>query len=318
MPGSRRTFLTGTLGLLWGSQGGRAAGPDQPLQVENEFDRLRSVLVHDPVNAIDVHGEELDAHVSRMRQEHPETRPVFRDQVIAQHRRFCELLDHHGVGLCHPEPQPGAYCQVFTRDPGFVVGSTLYLGVHRDAYRRSEAAGLLSLTQRVAEVIDLGQPGVLIEGGDVLVLGAGKLVLLGMNRHTNREGLSALAASLRASTGAEVLEIPHRALHLDCCVSPLPSGAALIAPARLLDESIEALSRVFRKLLPLDREESQVHLAANLFWLDPATVVSSLSAPRTNRLLGRLGYRVLALDFSQLNGMWGGFRCVTCPLIRGN
>jgi N-dimethylarginine dimethylaminohydrolase len=58
-------------------------------------------------------------------------------------------------------------------------------------------------------------------------------------------------------------------------------------------------------------------LAANLLWLDERQVVSGSATPRTNELLRSRGYEVHELDFSQMVCMWGSFRCVACPLVRG-
>jgi len=91
----------------------------------------------------------------------------------------------------------------------------------------------------------------MIEGGDVLVLGDGRRVLVGMNRHTNEEGFRKLTAALTGS-GIEVIKIPHRALHLDCCLAPLPDRSALCAAVKLPDASVDTLKTCFVEMIPLD------------------------------------------------------------------
>jgi N-dimethylarginine dimethylaminohydrolase len=117
--------------------------------------------------------------------------------------------------------------------------------------------------------------------------------------------------------GTRVVPVPHRALHLDCCLAPLPNGEALFTSGKLPEASQEVVRPFFTGLRPLDAEEGRRHLAANLFWLDPENVVSSVATPATNELLRSLGFRTHALDFSDLVAMWGSVRCVTCPLQRG-
>jgi N-dimethylarginine dimethylaminohydrolase len=136
-----------------------------------------------------------------------------------------------------------------------------------------------------------------------------------MHRHTNKAGFDHLTLRLQGS-GVEVVAVPHTALHLDCCFAPLPSGEALIAGDRLSDEGRQLLERRFC-LIELDSVEASLHLAANLLWLDQRRVVSGSAVQRTNELLRSKGYQVHELDFSQLVCMWGSFRCVTCPLVRG-
>jgi N-dimethylarginine dimethylaminohydrolase len=205
---------------------------------------------------------------------------------------------------------------VFTRDPCFAVGDTLYLGGLRDAYRHAEVAGLVGVGLQVSRVESLWGGGALIEGGDVMVLKGGRLVLVGMNRHTNEAGFQNLSERL-VPDGGNVVRVPHRALHLDCCLAPLPRGGALVAPDLLAPQTLTLLGPHLGELVPLDRREAALHLAANLLWLDQTQVVSSAAARKTNKLLRSMNYEVHELDFSALTCMWGSFRCVTCPIRRG-
>jgi N-dimethylarginine dimethylaminohydrolase len=285
--------------------------------VRDEFAPLRSVLLHNPTNAIDLSLADFEAVVPADElTEHPETGPVSKARVGEQHARLCDLIDQFGVAVVSPVEQPGAFCQVFTRDPCFVIRDRMYVAALRDAYRHPEVAGLTPLRHRPAAVAEPAQTDATIEGGDVFVLHDAGLVLVGTHRHTNAGGIAWLAEQLEP-VGTQVVPIPHRALHLDCCLAPLPNGEALFTPGKLPEASLEVARPFFTRLRPLDAEEGQRHLAGNLLWLDPENVVSSTTTPQTNGLLRSLGYRVHALDFSDLVAMWGSVRCVTCPLQRG-
>jgi arginine deiminase len=91
----------------------------------------------------------------------------------------------------------------------------------------------------------------------------------------------------------------------------------VFTPGKLLEPSLDVVRPFYTRARPLDQQERQRRLGANVFWLDPENVVSSIATPETNKLLRSLGYQVHALDFSDLVAMWGGVRCVTCPLRRG-
>lgn len=286
------------------------------LQVQNEFGTLRSALVHGASNAVDITLEEIRRFVPRDEwSDHPESGTSLRDQVIHQHAVFCRVLAEHGVSLLSPETQEGAFCQVFARDPCFVVGDTLFVGRLRDRYRDRETIGLASLRRQVRTAVDLSGDGATIEGGDVIVLGGTSRVLVGMNRHTNEAGCRKLKTHL-SRAGVEVVRVPHGALHLDCCLAPLPSGEAIYCESKLPDSSVDVLGGCFTRLIPLDRNEAELHLAANVFWINERQVVSNAAAPQTNRLLRNMGYEVIELDFSHLVRMWGSFRCAVCPLDR--
>jgi N-dimethylarginine dimethylaminohydrolase len=286
------------------------------VNVKDEFAPLKVALVHDALNAIDLTMEafrkKVEADILR---EHPETGPVFKQRVIEQQAHFLRLLEFHGVQLLNPDTRLDATCQVFTRDPCFAVGGTLFLGSLRDRYRHTEVGGLVRIGQEASAIAGLWGDGAIIEGGDVFVLDEGRTVLVGMNRHTNEAGLRHLAAHLKGQ-GSEVVAVPHKALHLDCCFAPLPNREALVAADKLTDVARKHLERHFR-LLELDRVEAALHLAANLLWLDEQRVISGVAARKTNELLRSRGYEVYELDFSQLVCKWGSFRCVTCPLVRG-
>ena len=112
------------------------------------------------------------------------------------------------------------------------------------------------------------------------------------------------------------MRVPHEALHLDCCLAPLPNGEALYAAAWLPKSSVTALARYFKRLIPLPREEATKHLAANILWLDRRTVISATKTKKTNAVLRGKGYDVIELDFSDLVRQWGSFRCAVCPIER--
>jgi hypothetical protein len=143
----------------------------------------------------------------------------------------------------------------------------------------------------------------------VMVLQGGRLVLVGMNRHTNEAGFQNLSEHLTAA-GANVVCVRHRALHLDCCLAPLPKGEALVAADHLRPETLSLLGAHFRELISLDRREAALHLAANLLWLDQTQVVSSVAVPKTNHVLRSMGYQVHELDFTALTAMWGSLGSV--------
>jgi N-dimethylarginine dimethylaminohydrolase len=285
------------------------------INVKDEFSPLRVVIAHDALNSIDISMEGHRRLIEpELLQEHPETGPIFRHRVIEQQAQFLDFLNRNGVEVLPPNPQAAAFCQVFTRDPCFAVRNTLFLGSLRDPYRHPEVAGLVDIGRASSAVSAAWGNGAMIEGGDVFILDDGKMVLVGMNLHTNQAGFDHVTKHLRG-LGVEVVAVPHKALHLDCCFAPLPSGEALVSD-RLPGEGRQLLERRFR-LIELDSFEASLHLAANLLWLDERRVVSGSAVRKTNELLRSKGYEVYELDFSQLVCMWGSFRCVTCPLVRG-
>lgn len=313
--------LTGGAGLaLLGGCAGTAAlsdlGFDAPrIRIDDEFGPLRAAIVHDASTARDLTLDEQRRYVpSELLAEHPEAGASSRGRLILQHEAFCKTLADARVKMLSPVSRAGAAYQVFARDPSFAVGDTLFVAQMKDAWRADEGAGLLEIRRRYSNVVGFAGTSALIEGGDVMVMDK-RRVLVGIHRNTTDAGAAGLSAALRPS-GIEVIRIPHRALHLDCCFAPLPDGTALIAAAKLPESSVALLRPYYREITAIDRDEAALHLATNLLWIDRKRVVSNRDSKKTNAVLRAKGFRVTELDFSQFVSLWGGFRSVVCPLDR--
>lgn len=296
-------------------QSGRKKADKVTVQVRDEFGPLKTAILHDGSNARDMTLEEVLAFAEEDGKPHPETGPVSAEKLVAELAAYRDLLAKFGVEMLAPTALEGHTAQHFTRDPCFVVGETLFLARPRDEHRENEVEGLPEECLEAPTVVDLRREGVTIEGGDVILHDEGRKVLVGTNRQTNEDGYRLLAASLKAR-GVEVTRIPHFRLHLDCCVAPLPDGSALYLPGSLPKSSVARLQKIFTEVIPLDRREAERYLSANILWLDRENVVSGIHAVKTNARLRSRGYKVHALDFTNVKHMWGSFRCVTCPILR--
>lgn len=285
-------------------------------RVMDEFGPLEVAIVHDAQNVIDLSREHIEEGIdAETLRDHPESGAVLRKRVLEQHSEVLETLTHLGVKLLQPSSIDRAHSQIFTRDPSFVVGERFFVAAPRDAFRIPEIAGLGPIRNQLEATHDLVTDDVDIEGGDIIVLEGGETVLAGTHRHTNEAGLRALKAQIEP-TGVRVIAVPHRALHLDCVLAPLPNGDVLVNPHRISEKAFARVRPLFAEVHLLDQHEALNYLAANVLWIDPETVFSSITAPRTNKLLRALGFRVVTFEYSQIVAMWGSFRCVVCPVVR--
>ena len=262
-----------------------------PVGVHDEFGTLRMAIVHDGRNANDVTMADWrwtlpPSDLAR----NPHLGSSSKARLVKQHAGLRKVLAKKGVTLLAPDPQHGAAGQVFTRDPCFAIGDRLFVGGLRDEWRHDETIGLRDIRTRCDSVIDLSGDGATIEGGDVMVFGSDRRVLVGLSRHTNTAGIQKLSDAL-AGSGFDIVRAPHEALHLDCCLAPLPNGEALYAAAWLPKSSVSALGRYFKRLIPLPGDEATRHLAANIVWLDRRTVMSATMTKKTNALLRKKGTR---------------------------
>ena len=105
------------------------------------------------LNAIDISMEDHRRLIEpELLQQHPETGPIFRQRVIEQQAEFLRLLRFNGVEVLSPNPQAAAFCQVFTRDPCFAVGETLFLGSLRSVVRFGTRPRPADLARRIIDV----------------------------------------------------------------------------------------------------------------------------------------------------------------------
>jgi arginine deiminase len=142
----------------------------------------------------------------------------------------------------------------FQRDPQVVLGGGVVFGAMATAARRREsdlARAIFRFHPDLAASPVLHDPAAVatppnafLEGGDVLVLSPDVLAV-GNSERTNRDGIRALADSLRAHDAAPrwllVVELPKRRayMHLDTLITPVDRDACLAYPPVIRDDGPE-------------------------------------------------------------------------------
>ncbi len=250
---------------------------------------------------------------------------------------------------------------LFTRDTSCWIYGGVSINPMQMPARRRESLHLRALYQyhpmfrdgsfpRYLGERDPGLNPVTLEGGDILVLGDG-LVLVGLSERSSPQGVELLAQRLfscEQATRVLAVELPHTraCMHLDTvftqmdqdCFTYYPEilGASrtwLIEPEAHghmhIEEQQEGLIPVLREALGLDhlrlvptggdlfeQEREQWHDANNVLCIRPGTVVSYARNQHTIENMTRAGIEVLSIAGEQLGRGRGGPRCMSCPWLR--
>ena len=216
-----------------------------------------------------------------------------------QHQQYQACLAELGARVERLPAEPDLPDSVFVEDPALVLDEIAVITRLGAASRRGECETLARALTRYRELRYIVEPGTL-EGGDVMR--AGRTLYVGYSRRTNVAGIQQLAALLHP-LGYFVVPVEVRGcLHLKSACCFLGDGTVLANRAWMDPDALCGL-----KLLDVPAEEPH---GANVLRIGE-TVVMPSAFPRTCALLGRSGFRVRALELSELLKAEAGVTCMS-------
>ena len=198
---------------------------------------------------------------------------------------------------------------------------------------------------------DKDYEGATIEGGDVEVIGRGK-VLIGMSERTTAQGIEALARGLFAGGAAnEVVAVDlgksRAAMHLDTVLTMLDHDAFTYYPAVVNDDNRhfsltpgdngeiivtekQGFFKTLANLAGVDKvrmvptgggdifaaEREQWNDANNVLTVRPGVVLGYERNHYTIEKMEKEGIKVIAIPGDELGRGRGGARCMSCPIDR--
>jgi len=244
---------------------------------------------------------------------------------------FLKVLDESGVKVYRPAVIRN-YNQIFARDIGFVVDNK-FVRSHMLAPREQEIEGIQYIIDQIDPEKVLESPvEARVEGGDVMpwkdYLFVGYSEKEDFEKYivsrTNKQGVDFLKSNFpdREVMAFQLiksdLDPKNNALHLDCCFQPIGKGQAIIYKGGFkMEEDYHLVKKIFgpENLIEIDQQE-MYEMYANVFSIDPETIVSERNFNRLNDELSKRGFKVIKIPYRETAKMEGLLRCSTLPLFR--
>ncbi|MEM7031044.1 MAG: arginine deiminase family protein [Chloroflexota bacterium] len=283
------------IGKIWGSCG-----------IENEWCRLKAVLLHRP-------GDELQASI-----DDPDAvqmlAPLDISLAQAQHDGIAQAYQAAGVQVHYIEPvgtpTPN---QMFAADLMFMTPEGVILARPASTVRAGEERWV---ARRLA---DLGIPimGVLrgngtFEGADAMWLDS-HTVILGRGLRTNVDGAKQVSDILNAM-GVTVVQVdlPFGTMHLMGMLRIVDQNLAIAWPKRLALAGVEALrERGYQVAFLPDEDEATLNGSFNIVTLGPRKILMAAGSPVVQSFYESLDIECITVPVDELRKAAGAIGCLT-------
>ena len=223
--------------------------------------------------------------------------PIDLALAVEQHTQYQECLTELGAHVEILPSGPDMPDGVFVEDPAIVLDEIAVITRMGAVSHRREGETLARALAPHRELRHIVEPGTL-EGGDVMRVG--KTLYVGYSRRTNIAGIQQLAAMLHP-LGYFVVPVEVRGcLHLKTACTYIGDDTVLANRAWMDADA-------FCSLKFLDVPEPR---GANALQIDD-TVVMPAAFPKTRELLERSGFRVRAIDNSEMLKAEAGVTCTS-------
>lgn len=232
---------------------------------------------------------------------HIERSPINMDVARAQHEEYVQVLKSLGCSVIALPSEPDLPDSVFVEDTAFILSELAVITRPGADSRKPETESIVRALSPLKNLVHLREPATL-DGGDVLVLG--KTIFIGLSTRSNQEAIDQLNALLNgfgySVTGVQM----HDCLHLKTAVSRVDDRTLLINTNWLDVHHFKEFHLI--EVYPAEP------FAANCLPVGDI-IIYPTAFPKTRARLEEAGYKILAVDVSELAKAEGAVTC--CSLI---
>ena len=267
---------------------------------ENEYDKLRTVLVAEPVDALP-EGADPNDYLMLERFDVVE--------LIKQMDGLCEAYSKHGVEVLRP--RGGSHNFIFQRDLSSVTKRGAILARPASRQRAPDelhmARALLSFGIPIHRTLQEGT----FEGADLLRVND-EIVLIGVGNRTDTAGfLSCSQATAGEGTVTVPVALPKDVQHLLGCINFIDKDLVAV-----YEPAIPTLSLMLEsegiEIIPIAAgPEFYGGRCMNFVTVGPRAIVMPSACPNTRRLYESKGVDCTEVLITQLLKCAGGMACAT-------
>lgn len=234
----------------------------------------------------------------------------------AQHAELVSIYERAGVRCHFLEPDPALPYQVFARDSSVMTPTGAIVTQPSQWWRRGEYAAVIGLLAREAIPIRAMITAAALEGGDVLIVEPGCMLIGNGEERTQLPAARQLAAWVEADGWeARIEPIPPQFVHVDVLVSILAPKLAAVCAEIASGGLVGWLRAKGFEIIDVSVSDA-LALGVNAISLGDERVISSAASSDLNERLRSLGITVFDPDLSMFTLGGGGAHCLAQALRR--
>jgi N-dimethylarginine dimethylaminohydrolase len=237
-------------------------------------------------------------------------------EASRQHAELVSAYEQAGVHCHWLEPDPALPYQVFARDSSVMTPWGPVVTQLQQWWRRGEYAPVVRFYQGAGIEIHRMVTAAALEGGDVMILEPGTVVIGTGETRTQEPAARQLAAWFEeGGWEARVEPIPGRYVHLDVLLAVLAERLAAVCTEALSSSLVDWLRAKGFELIEVPAEDA-FRLGVNAVSLGADRVLSGAGATALNDAIRAHGLEVLAPDLEAFTLGGGGAHCLGQALRR--